>query len=287
MHTMWKGSISFGLVNIPIKMFSATEDKDVRFRTLHKECGTPIKYTKTCPICDREVQNEEIVKGYEYEPGRFVLVENEEIDAITPETRKTIEILDFVHLEQIDPIYFDKTYFLSPQETGDKAYSLLREAMRRAGKIAIAKITIRSKESLAAVRLYENCIVMETIFYPDEVRSVEHVPGLPGNIALNESEMNMAIQLIENLATDFNPEKYTDDYRNKLLELIHAKIEGEEVQEAPNVPRAAKVVDLMAALQASLDATRQDKKEKGKGTASTQAAETKEPAKKRKRKASL
>jgi len=287
MHTMWKGSISFGLVNIPIKMFSATEDKDVRFRTLHKECGTPIKYTKTCPICDREVQNEEIVKGYEYEPGRFVLVENEEIDAITPETRKTIEILDFVHLEQIDPIYFDKTYFLSPQETGDKAYSLLREAMRRAGKIAIAKITIRSKESLAAVRLYENCIVMETIFYPDEVRSVEHVPGLPGNIALNESEMNMAIQLIENLATDFNPEKYTDDYRNKLLELIHAKIEGEEVQEAPNVPRAAKVVDLMAALQASLDATRQDKKEKGKGTASTQAAETKQPAKKRKRKASL
>jgi len=287
MHTMWKGSISFGLVNIPIKMFSATEDKDVRFRTLHKECGTPIKYTKTCPICDREVQNEEIVKGYEYEPGRFVLVENEEIDAITPETRKTIEILDFVHLEQIDPIYFDKTYFLSPQETGDKAYSLLREAMKRAGKIAIAKITIRSKESLAAVRLYENCIVMETIFYPDEVRSVEHVPGLPGNIALNESEMNMAIQLIENLATDFNPEKYTDDYRNKLLELIHAKIEGEEVQEAPNVPRAAKVVDLMAALQASLDATRQDKKEKGKGTASTQAAETKEPAKKRKRKASL
>ncbi|MBP1933403.1 Ku protein [Ammoniphilus resinae] len=283
MHTMWKGSISFGLVNIPIKMFSATEDKDVRFRTLHKECGTPIKYIKTCPVCDREVQNEEIVKGYEYEPGRFVLMENEEIDAITPETRKTIEILDFVHLEQIDPIYFDKTYFLSPQETGDKAYSLLREAMKRAGKIAIAKITIRSKESLAAVRLYENCIVMETIFYPDEVRSVEHVPGLPGNMELNESEMNMAIQLIENLATDFNPEKYADDYRNKLLELIHAKIEGEEIQEAPNVPRAAKVVDLMAALQASLDATRQDKKEKAAST----ATEAKEPVKKRKRKATV
>jgi DNA end-binding protein Ku len=277
MHTMWKGSISFGLVNIPVKMYSATEDKDIRFRHLHKECGTPIKYVKSCPTCNREIQYEEIVKGYEYEQGKFVIIQNDEFDAITPETRKSIEILDFVHLEQIDPIYFDKTYFLSPNETGDKAYTLLREAMNKTGKIAIAKITIRSKESLAAVRLYKNCIVMETIFYPDEVRSVEHVPGLPGQTEVSESEMNMAIQLIGNLATDFEPEKYTDDYRKKVTELIHAKIEGEEIQEAPEAPRLGKVVDLMAALQASLEATKQGK--------AKQPEKAEEAPKKRRRKA--
>lgn len=284
MHTMWKGSISFGLVNIPVKMFSATEDKDIRFRHLHKECGTPVKYTKTCPTCNREVQMEEIVKGYEYEKGRFVIINEEDLDSIIPETRKTIEILDFVSLEEIDPIYFDRTYFLSPHETGDKPYTLLREAMSKTGKIAIAKITIRSKESLAAVRLYQNCIVMETIFYPDEVRAVEHVPGLPGKIELNESELNMAVQLIENLATEFDPGKYHDDYRSKLTELIHAKIEGEEIQEAPEAPRLGKVVDLMAALQASIEATKQ---ETGKKEPVASDEQEKEPAKKRRRKVTV
>ncbi len=286
MHTMWKGSISFGLVNIPVKMFSATEDKDIRFRYLHKECGTPVKYIKTCATCNREVQTEEIVKGYEYEKGRFILINEEELDTIVPETRKTIEILDFVSLHEIDPIYFDKTYFLSPNETGDKAYTLLREAMNQTGKIAIAKITIRSKESLAAVRLYQDCIVMETIFYPDEVRAVEHVPGLPGRIEPNESELKMAVQLIENLATTFEPSKYTDEYRQKLTELIHAKIEGEEIQEAPEAPRLGKVVDLMAALQASIEAS---KLEKGKAERRTSSEETeeKETAKKRRRKVTV
>lgn len=278
MHTMWKGSISFGLVNIPVKMFSATEDKDIRFRYLHKECGTPVKYIKTCPTCDREVQSEEIVKGYEYEKGRFAIITDEDLESIVPETRKAIEILDFVSLEEIDPIYFDKTYFLSPNETGDKPYMLLREAMNKTGKIAIAKITIRSKESLAAVRLYQNCIVMETIFYPDEVRAVDQVPGLPKNVEVNESELNMAVQLIENLATGFDPAKYTDQYREKLTDLIHAKIEGEEIQEAPETPRLGKVVDLMAALQASIEATKQEKEETKATT------EPKEPAKKRKKK---
>lgn len=281
MHTMWKGSISFGLVNIPVKMFSATEDKDIRFRYLHKECGTPVKYIKTCPTCDREVQTEEIVKGYEYEKGRFAIITEEDLESIVPETRKAIEILDFVSLEEIDPIYFDKTYFLSPNETGDKAYTLLREAMNKTGKIAIAKITIRSKESLAAVRLYQNCIVMETIFYPDEVRAVDQVPGLPKNAEVSESELNMAVQLIENLATAFDPGKYTDQYREKLTELIHAKIEGEEIQEAPETPKLGKVVDLMAALQASIEATKQEKEE------NIATTKTKEPAKKRKKKVTV
>lgn len=256
MHTVWKGSISFGLVNIPVKMFTATENKDIRFRQLHEECGTPIRYKKTCPNCEREVKEDEIVKGYEYESGKFVIMTKEELASIAPDTRKTIEIIDFVNLEQIDPIYFDKTYFLSPHETGDKPYQLLRAAMKETGKIAIAKVMIRSKESLAAVRIYENCIVMETIFSPDEVRSVEHVPGIQPEMAVSESEMKMAIQLIENLATDFEPAKYTDDYRIRLQEFIQAKIQGKEVVTAPDLPEMANVVDLMEALQASVEATK-------------------------------
>lgn len=261
MHTMWKGSISFGLVNIPVKMYSATENKDIRFRQLHKECGSPIKYKKTCPNCDKEVVEEDIVKGYEYEPGKYVIIKEEDLASIAPETHKTIEIIDFVNLEQIDPIYFNKTYFLSPNETGDKPYQLLREAMNQTGKIAIARVMIRSKESLAAVRIYQNCIVMETIFSPDEVRSVNLVPGLDKEIKLNESEMKMAVQLIENLATDFNPEKYTDQYRERLNELIQTKIRGEEIVKEPDLPKA-NVVDLMEALQASVKATKQEKAKK-------------------------
>lgn len=259
MHTVWKGSISFGLVNIPVKMFTATENKDIRFRQIHEECGTPIRYKKACPNCDREVVEDEIVKGYEYESGKYVIVSKEELASIAPETRKTIEIIDFVNLEQIDPIYFNKTYFLSPHETGDKPYQLLRAAMKKTGKIAIAKVMIRSKESLAAVRIYEDCIVMETIFSPDEVRSVELVPGIQNELKLSDSEMNMAVQLIENLATDFEPEKYSDEYRIRLQELIQAKIKGEDVVTAPDLPELANVVDLMEALQASVEATKKSK----------------------------
>lgn len=259
MHTVWKGSISFGLVNIPVKMFTATENKDIRFRQIHQECGTPIRYKKVCPNCDREVVEDEIVKGYEYESGKYVIVSKEDLASIASETRKTIEIIDFVNLEQIDPIYFNKTYFLSPHETGDKPYQLLRNAMRKTGKIAIAKVMIRSKESLAAVRIYENCIVMETIFSPDEVRSVELVPGIQNELSVSDSEMSMAVQLIENLATDFEPEKYTDEYRIRLQELIQAKVKGEDVVTAPDLPEMANVVDLMEALQASVEATKKSK----------------------------
>lgn len=259
MHTVWKGSISFGLVNIPVKMFTATENKDIRFRQIHQECGTPIRYKKVCPNCDREVVEDEIVKGYEYESGKYVIVSKEDLASIASETRKTIEIIDFVNLEQIDPIYFNKTYFLSPHETGDKPYQLLRNAMRKTGKIAIAKVMIRSKESLAAVRIYENCIVMETIFSPDEVRSVELVPGIQNELSVSDSEMSMAVQLIENLATDFEPEKYTEEYRIRLQELIQAKVKGEDVVTAPDLPEMANVVDLMEALQASVEATKKSK----------------------------
>lgn len=266
MHTMWKGSISFGLVNIPIKMFAATENKDVRFRNLHKECNTPIKYKKTCPTCNKEISEDEIVKGFEYEPGHFVIITNEDINSVKNEIdSKSIEIVDFVNLSDIDPIYFDKTYYLAPQDTIGKAYKLLRKAMNDTGKIAIARITIRNKQSLAALRVYENTLVMETIFYPDEVRPISQVPGLPEDEEVNEKELTIANQLIGNLTSEFDPSKYKDNYREAMTELINQKIAGKEIQVAPETPEK-NIIDLMEALQASLQETKTAKAKPSKRT---------------------
>ena len=284
MHTMWKGSISFGLVNIPVKMFAATEDKDVRFRNIHKECHTPIKYEQTCPTCNRKITPEEIVKGYEYEPGRFVIIEDSDLDAIRPDATKSIEIVDFVLLKDIDPIYYTKSYYLAPQDIGGKAYNLLREAMNKTGRIAVARIVIRDKESLAVVRVYKNLLVLETIYYPDEVRDTKQVPGIVENAAINDAELNMATQLIDSLTHEFDPEKYKNEYRDKLLELIRKKAEGDEIVAAPEAQKS-NVVDLMQALQASLQQTQAKYKEESKeNRAGKEQKDEEKPAAKRKKK---
>lgn len=262
MHTMWKGSVSFGLVNIPVRMFAATEDRDVRFKYLHEECNTPVKYEKVCPTCNKKIKDEEIVRGYEYEPGKFVLVTDEDFSALENEKKeKSIEILDFVQLSEIDPIYFDKTYYLSPRETGGKAYKLLRKAMSDTGKIAIAKIVIRNKESLAALRVYKDVLVLETIFYPDEVREISLVPDVPSDQEVVDKELDMAKKLIENLTETFDPKKYVNTYREDLLDLIRKKVEGQEIQTAPSAVQS-NVVDIMEALQASLKETQKKTKKK-------------------------
>ncbi|SET98650.1 Ku protein [Paenibacillus sp. NFR01] len=253
MHTVWKGAISFGLVHVPVKMFSATEDKDISLRYIHKECGSPLSYVRKCPVCDKEVAWEEIGKGYEYEKGKFVLFDKDELEQLTEESSKNITILDFVDLQEIDPIYFQKTYYLSPDQAGSNAYRLLMEAMRQTGKIGIAKISIRSKSSLAAIRVLADCLAIETIFYPDEVRPVSQVPGLPEPGAVNDKELEMAKLLISQLSTPFEPAKYTDDYRQRMLDLISHKIAGEEFHIAP-AKQESSVIDLMAALQASIEA---------------------------------
>jgi len=259
---MWRGSISFGLINVPIKMYAATENKRINFRQIHRQCGTPIHYEKVCPTCNRKVEEEEIARGYEFEKGRYVIIEDKDLESIPDEATRTIDIIDFVDLKDIDPIYYDKSYFLGPEETGQKAYSLLRRAMEEGGKIAIAKVVIRSKQSLACIRPYgERHLVMETMFYPDEVRKVEEVPMQP-EVKLQEKEVKMALQLVESLATKFEPEKYTDDYRQALIDIIQAKVEGEEIS-IPE-PQDAKVVDLMEALKASLELAEKAKKQKGK-----------------------
>ncbi|MBP3964801.1 Ku protein [Paenibacillus lignilyticus] len=255
MHTVWKGAISFGLVHVPVKMFSATEDKDISLKMIHRDCGSNISYIRRCPTCDVEVDWDAIVKGYEYEKGRYVLFEKDELESLSSDATKTITILDFVALEEIDPIYFQKTYYLSPDQAGGNAYNLLMEAMRQSGRIGIAKVSIRSKSSLAAIRIIDDCLAMETIFYPDEIRSVDQVPGLPETVNVNEKELMMARMLIEQLSTPFEPAKYTDDYRERLMDLIQHKIAGEDVRVAPEQQRT-NVLDLMAALQASLEAVK-------------------------------
>ncbi|GGA27557.1 Ku protein [Paenibacillus physcomitrellae] len=256
MHTVWKGAISFGLVHVPVKMFSATEDKDISMKYIHKTCGSPISYVRRCPSCDKDVEWDEITRGYEYEKGKYVLFDKEELEQLSEQNNKTITILDFVDLHEIDPIYFQKTYYLSPDQAGSNAYRLLLQAMRDTGKIGIAKIAIRSKSSLAAIRVLEDdCLAVETIFYPDEIRPVSQVPGLPEQADVNDKELTMAKLLIEQLSTPFEPEKYTDDYRAALLDLIQHKVAGEEVSLAPAKPET-NVIDLMAALQASIEAVR-------------------------------
>jgi DNA end-binding protein Ku len=260
MHTMWKGSISFGLVNIPIKLHAATEDKDVKLRTLHKKCHSPIKYEKVCPVCEEEVKNEDIVKAYEYAKGKFVVLDHEDLEKLRKENEdKAVEIIDFVKMEQIDPIYYDRSYYMSPGDNGGKAYALLRKALEESKKVGLAKIIIRSKEQMAVIRVFENTLVMETIHYPDEVRGVLDVPNVPSGEKVTKKELDTAILLIDQLTTDFEPEKYTDEYRTALLELIESKRTGKETVTAATKDIGTNVTDLMAALQASIDRTKPKK----------------------------
>jgi DNA end-binding protein Ku len=276
MHTVWKGAISFGLVHVPVKMFSATEDKDISLRMIHKVCNTPLSYIRKCNSCETEVEWADIVKGFEYEAGRFVIFDKEELEKLSGEVNKEIKILDFVNLTDIDPVYFQKTYYLAPAETGANAYNLLLESMRQTGKIGIAKVSIRSKSSMAAIRVIDNCIAMETIFYPDEIRPISQVPNLPDKMNVNEKELTMAKMLIEQLSTPFEPEKYTDDYRTAMLDAIQQKVSGEEVHFAPEQQKT-NVIDLMSALQASLDSMNAAKPaEEGKPKSKSKRSKVKE-----------
>lgn len=252
MRSMWKGSLSFGLVNIPVKMYTATQGKDIRFNQLHSICHTPIKYQKVCPHCQRSVETDEIVRGYQYESGRYVIIEDDEWEGFTERTSHMVDILRFVELGEIDPIYYDKTYYLEPAETGGKAYSLLQEALSISGKIAVAKITIRSKPSLAVVRTYKGLLALETIFYPDEVR--DHTQLAKTRSPVQERELQMALSLIESLTEPFSPEHYGDERRAGLQELIESKIHGQDTVWVNEGQVEVAPLDLLTALQASLQA---------------------------------
>ncbi|OUM94818.1 MAG: Ku protein [Firmicutes bacterium ZCTH02-B6] len=255
MRALWKGAVSFGLVHIPIKVYPATQSKDVSFNQLHRVCGSRIRYVKFCPHCQREVAPDEIVRGYEYDKDRYVVVTDEELDDLAVEGTRTIDIQQFVRLEEIDPIYFDKTYYLEPADGGQKAYHLLRAALQRTSRIALARVVLRSKGSLCCVRVRDNVLIMETMFYPDEIRSPQALEGIADAAAVSDRELSMAVQLVENLSEPFEPGQYDDEYRRALIALINEKVRGAEVTRAPVPPVTERVADLMAALEASLRAT--------------------------------
>lgn len=252
MRSIWAGVLSFGLVNIPVKVYPATENKDFKFHFLHKKCHSPITYVKRCPICNEDVTQEEIVRGYEYARGQYVVLSPEELEELPLPTTRAIEISDFVNLEEIDPIYFSRPYYLAPAEGGQKAFALLHRAMSDTGKVALAKVALRQRESLVAIRVYRRAFVLETMLYADEIRRLETVPELDYPEQLDSRELEMAVHLVESLSAPFEPAKYEDNYRKALEEAIAGKIAGREVAVAP-APAPAKVVDLMEALRASIE----------------------------------
>jgi DNA end-binding protein Ku len=271
MQTVWKGAVSFGLVNVPVKMFTATQSNDIPMKMLHKEFNVPIHYSRTCPKCEEEVGWSEIVKGYEYEPGHYVTFDKEELEALASESSREIRILDFVDLKEIDPIYFQKTYYLAPADTGSRAYKLLIKALETTNKIGIANVTIRSKSSLAAIRVVDGVLSMVTMFYAEEIRKKEQIPNLPEDSDVDERELEMAQMLISQLDSKFEPEKYDDEYKERLNEAIENKIQGRQVKLAPE-EKPTNVIDLMEALRASLGQTKGSESSKDGDKSSGQTA---------------
>jgi DNA end-binding protein Ku len=279
-RSIWSGAISFGLVNVPVKLYSAVSRKTVRFHQLNGKTGHRIAQKRVDPTTGEEVNYEDIVKGYELTKERYVVITPDELDALDPERTRTIDIEDFVDLEEIDPVYYDHPYYLVPDKGAAKAYGLLLNAMRESDKVAIARVVIRSKEQLVAIRpAFDNVLMMETMIFADEVVPPDAIDDLPEAKALKASdrELKMAQQLIDSLSSDFEPGKYRDEYREKVLELIERKASGEEIAVQPEAPQPKKVPDLMAALEASLAAVKGD----GSGNGQSEPAK-KQPASRKK-----
>jgi DNA end-binding protein Ku len=279
---MWSGAISFGLVNVPVKLYSAVSRKTVRFHQLNAKTGHRIAQKRVDSANGEEVQYEDIVKGYELTKDRYVVITPDELETLDPEKSRTIDIEDFVDLADIDPVYYDHPYYLVPDKGATKAYGLLLNAMEQSGKVAVARVVLRSKEHLVAIRPAPgNVLTMETMLFADEVVPPEELDELPEakDLKASDRELTMAQQLIDSLSSDFEPEKYRDEYRDKVLELIERKAAGEEIAVQPEAPEPKKVPDLMAALEASLAAVKGDSGgDGGKSESKKQAAPRKKAA---------
>ncbi|MGI8961618.1 MAG: Ku protein [Bryobacteraceae bacterium] len=282
--TVWKGYITFGLITIPVRLFAAARGERVSFHQIHGVCGTRIKQQTFCPHCDRVVERSELVKGYEVEKDQYVIVSDEEIKSVAPASSDNMEILEFVKAEGIDPIYFDASYFMVPEEAGKKAYHLLLETMRKSGYSAIAKVAMHQREYTVVVRPNQHGLLIHTMFYPEEVREVPEF-GRNDNVTVKPQEVALAEKLVEGLAADFDPSKYHDEYQDRLKALIEAKREGQTMEAAAPKKRAP-VIDLMQALQKSLGelpqrkpASKASANEAGTSGTKKQSASKREPAK--------
>jgi DNA end-binding protein Ku len=256
-RAIWKGTISFGLVNIPIALYPATRREELKFRLLRKSDLSPVNYKRVAEKDGKEVSWDQIVKGYEYEKGKYVVLKDEDFERVDLEATQTVDIQDFVDQEEIDPMFFYKPYYLEPQKGGDKAYALLRDALKDSGKVGIAKVVIKTRQYLAGVKPEDGALVLELMHFADELAD----PGklhVPKKTELGKREMNMAKSLIDSMSAKWNPEKYKDDYREALMEVIEEKVEagGKEIEEKPKkAPKPTKVIDLVSVLQKSLDQT--------------------------------
>src|SRR5436305_6668815 len=255
MRAIWKGSISFGLVNIPIALYPATRKEELSFRLLRKSDLSPVNYKRVAEKDGKEVPWDQIVKGYEYEKGKYVVLKDEDFQRVDLEATQTVDIQDFVDVDEIDPMFFYKPYYLEPQKGGDKAYALLRDSLKESNKVGIAKVVIKTRQYLAGVKPEDGALVLELMHFADELADTDKL-HVPKKVEVGKREMNMAKALIESMSAKWNPEKYHDEYREALMEVIEEKVEagGKEIEEKPKkAPKPTKVIDLVSVLQRSLE----------------------------------
>jgi DNA end-binding protein Ku len=259
MRTIWNGSITFGLVSIPIGLAVAQQRKDVAFRTLHRECGTPIKQKRWCPTHERDVEADELVKGWEFAKGQFVIVEDDDLEKIALQRSQSVDIVTFVPVDEVDPIYFDRTYYLAPASAPPqrRPYALLLEAMKASGLGAIGKFVLWNKENLCLIRPLGDSLALETLYFAEDIRPRAEIEEAVSESEVSKPELDMAVQLVESMKGDFDPEEYRNDYRDTLRAMLEAKLAGEEIS-VPEAPEPAPVIDLMEALKASVEQAKAD-----------------------------
>jgi DNA end-binding protein Ku len=270
-RAIWSGAINFGLVSVPVKLYTAVKKRDIAFHQVDEKTGARIRNKRVSEKTGREVPYEQIAKGYEVANDEYVVIEPKELEKLDPEMTHTVDIEDFVELDQIDPIYYDHTYYLAPDTGGDKAYALLLKAMKDSGKVAIGRVVIRTKQYLAAIRPYDRALALETMYFPDEIVSLEEIRGLPKQQRLSDRELKMAKQLIDSLATDFDADRYHDEYRKRVQDLIKKKAKGQTVTIHEKAKETPKVVDLIEALKASVEKSGGSKKRPAKKRAAARS----------------
>jgi DNA end-binding protein Ku len=285
MRAIWKGAVSFGLVNVPVRLFAATQENDIRFHQVHREDGGRIRYKRTCSICGEEVSYDEIAKGYETSDGQLVILTDDDLDKLPVASNHEIDVVEFVPASQVDPILFNKSYYLEPDSRAGKPYALLREALLETERMAIVKVALRQKETLAVLRVRDKAILLQTMLWPDEIREPDFAI-LDDEVELRPQELKMAASLVESMAADFEPSEFTDGYREAVVELIDAKLERGESAELPDTETKAaasktgEVIDLLTALQRSVNRARGEAGEQSRPSAAGDEAPAEKPAKK-------
>jgi DNA end-binding protein Ku len=280
MRAIWKGAVSFGLVNVPVRLFAATQEHDIRFHQVHRADGGRIRMKRVCSVCGEEVSYDQLAKGYEAEDGRLVVLTDEDFESLPLATGHEIDVVEFVPTEQVDPVLYGRSYYLEPDARAAKPYALLREALETTERVAVVKVALRQRESLAVLRVRDRVIMLQTLLWPDEVREAAF-PILEEDVELRPQELRMAASLVDSMATDFEPDSFEDDYQKALFDLVEAKLEGAAPAPVQSTEAAStEVVDLLSALQASVDRARANRGENGTASKTAERTTTKKaPAK--------